>query len=439
MADLRRIRLDRDGLITQDGRGQMRRYGLAVPGVEAVKRDPNGVLPVIGAELGWPPEFFSGGGMAVALEVADDATECLSRPLRIYYGIEPHCNLYCVGCGPRDFRHARTPVSPGFEDFLLQEMARAGTFQVQLTGGEIALRGPDLFRTLDATRSLGLAVILATNGEWSHLDHPDDFAEELARYENIIQTNISIDGSLELHERIRGAGTYAKTLQTLERLARAGLHPRITSTIFKSTCNRKELEHLVELALRYKAALQVIPVRLTGRASGHRDVMPTREGLFEYTRHASQLRSQTGVALSFNLDIFEGSRQIPIFDLHRPPSCGAPLWGVHVTHTGEVYPCGFVQAANGNGALLAGKVSERNGLLEIWLDSEVLQRVRSAGKSAACQACEDYGRGCWGGCWVAAWVETGELNGLDPYCIKHPGGAPLGSRQQHKAEPFAII
>ncbi len=439
MVDLRRIRLDRDGLITQDGRGQMRRYGLGTPEVAAIKGDPDGVLPVLGARLRWPVEFFSAGKMAVALEVVDEATACLSRPLRIYYGIEPHCNLYCVGCGPRDFKHARVPVSQDFEGFLLQEIASAGAFQVQLTGGEIALRGPDLFHTLDATRSLGLAVILATNGEWSHLDHPDDFAEELARYENVIQTNISIDGTPESHERLRGAGTYAKTLLTLERLARAGLHPRITSTIFKSTCNRKELEHLIELALRYNAALQVIPVRLTGRASGHRDEMPTRDGLFEYTRHASQLRSQTGVVLSFNFDIFENSRQIPIFDLRSPPSCGAPLWGVHVTHTGEVYPCGFVQAAKGNGALLAGKVSERNGLLDIWLHSDTLQRLRSAGKSAACQACEDYGRGCWGGCWVAAWVETGELNGMDPYCIKHPGGPLLESRQQVTTELFAII
>jgi len=282
-------------------------------------------------------------------------------------------------------------------------------------------------------------VILATNGEWSHLDRPDTFAEELARYDNVIQTNISIDGTPESHERVRGAGTYAKTIETLERLSRTGLRPRITSTIFKSTCNLKELEHLVQLALRYKAALQVIPVRLTGRASGHRNEMPTREALFDYTRHASQLRSQTGVALSFNFDIFENSRQIPIFDLRHQPSCGAPLWGVHVTHTGEVYPCGFVQTAKGNGALLAGIVSERHRLLDIWMNIEVLERVRSAGKSDTCQNCEDYGRGCWGGCWVAAWVETGELNGMDPYCIRQPGGPLPESRQRPATELFTIV
>lgn len=45
-------------------------------------------------------------------------------------------------------------------------MADAGAFQVQLTGGEIGLRGPGLVRTVETAANLGLAVILATNGYW---------------------------------------------------------------------------------------------------------------------------------------------------------------------------------------------------------------------------------------------------------------------------------
>jgi radical SAM protein with 4Fe4S-binding SPASM domain len=421
--DLSRIRLDQDGFITQDALGRMQRFPLSRFEVDSIKAAPDRALQILTHRFGWAGASIN-PKLGVRFDVGDDAVGCLSRPLRIYYGIEPHCNLACAGCGPRDFKHRFISISSDFEDFLLQEIANAGAFQVQLTGGEIALRGFQIFDVLDKTRRLGLAVILATNGVWSHLLQPEQFVEKLSQYDNIIQTNISIDGTPESHERIRGVGTYGETVATLERLARSGLRPRITSTIFRFTCNRKELEHLVGLATKYGAALQVIPVRLTGRASGHSEQMPSKEQLLEYTHYASELRKQSGVQLSFNFDIFEGARSVPIFDVRNPVSCGAPLWGVHLTHTGEVYPCGFAQTAKGNACLIAGRVTTPGSLLNIWLHSDVLRQIRSAGKSATCNACEHYGRGCWGGCWVAAWVETGETRGMDPYCIKFAGLGP---------------
>jgi radical SAM protein with 4Fe4S-binding SPASM domain len=418
MTNIKRIRLDADGLVTQDQQGRMQRFVLSPTEIESVKRDPHSCLLALSNRLAWSAEFFSDGRLNARFEVVEERADCLSRPLRIYYGIEPRCNLQCTGCGPRDLRSVSIPATAEFESFLLKEIARAGAFQVQLTGGEIMVRGHRLLETLDEIQALGLAVILATNGVWRCIDRPDEFLRRLAKYDNIIQTNISIDGSPEPHDRIRGRGTYAEAVATLARLSEHGLNPRINTTIFRSTCNSFELDHLVGLAEQYHAKLQLIPIRLAGRASGHQQDMPSRDSLREYTERASKLRAATGVPISFNFDIFNGGVHVPKFDLHRPISCGAPLWGVHLTHRGEVYACGFAQAVNDNNQFMAGKVETEGGLLDIWLHSDVLRRIRGAGKSAQCRACEDYGRGCWGGCWVAAWLESGSTDGMDPYCFR---------------------
>ncbi len=189
------------------------------------------------------------------------------------------------------------------------------------------------------------------------------------------------------------------------------------SITFKSSCNKESLEHLVNLAQKYSASFQPIPLRLTGRASNLIKEVPTKEQLGEYTKYATKLRNETGVPISFNFDIFGEHSQVPIYDIYRPVSCPAGLWGMHITHTGEVYPCGFSIEIE-NKRFLAGIVSEHNHLSDIWLKSEVFKEIRQVGKSEQCNSCSDYGRGCWGGCWVDSYISSGKLNGLDPHCLK---------------------
>jgi len=418
MVNLKRIRLDPDGLIIQDQKGRMKRISLGRQEINAVKSRYESGLKILSKRYKELKYFFRKGILDAKVDIVDEEADCLNRPLRIYYGIEPRCNLSCGFCGPRDLHDSFLPAPEEKEDFLLREVSNSGAFQIQLTGGEIGIRGFDLLRLLQKTRKLGLGVILSTNGVWRCLGKKEKLMKEMARCGNIIQTKISIEGTPGFHESVRGKGTYKEAVDTLAKLTKHGLNPRISTTIFRSSCNKKELEHLVSLAQKYSAGFQPIPLRSIGRASDLKEEIPPKESLIEYTRHATELRKKTGVPVTFNFDIFEEGRQVPIYDLHRPVSCGAPLWGVHITHNGEVYPCGFAQEVNKGKTFLAGVVTTKNSLQDIWLHSEVLRNVRYAGKSDKCNLCEDYSKGCWGGCWVVAWLKTGKINGIDPYCLR---------------------
>jgi radical SAM protein with 4Fe4S-binding SPASM domain len=340
--------------------------------------------------------------------------DCLSGPLRCYLGIEPGCNLRCIYCGPRDFHSLPQPAPAEFERLLIREIANSGAFQVQLTGGEICLRGWRLIETFDEIAALNLSILISTNGVWDHIKNPEAFARELAKYP-IVQMKVSIEGNEELHDRMRGQGTYQKAVHTLYLLADHGLPVRINTTVFKSSCNETQLRHLVKLAKETGAALQAIPIRLAGRASDLIEEMPSAPQLAAYTQLATQFRQELGIRMTFNFDIYDGTGQIPILDPARPVSCAAGLWGLHITHTGEVYPCGFA-IEMGNERFLAGKLSTETSLQYVWRESDVFRDWRLAGKPAQCQQCEHYRHGCWGGCCVSAWAATGQLAGMDPYC-----------------------
>jgi radical SAM protein with 4Fe4S-binding SPASM domain len=301
--------------------------------------------------------------------------------------------------------------------YLLDQIAAAGTFQVQLTGGEIGIRGLDLIPILEKTAELGLAVLFSTNGVWNCIDKKDEFLTELARFNNIIQSKISIEGTPEFHDSVRGEGTYAAAVETLAKLSQAGLNPRISTTIFAESCNSRQLRHLTSLAKTYRAGFQPIPMRPVGRAKSLTLRPPTTEQLAEYTKELTEVRAAERQPISFNFDIIHPTHNVPVFDVHHSASCGASLWGVHITHRGEVYPCGFAQEINSGVTFLSGQVTQEVSLLDIWLNSQPLASVRDAGKSEKCQTCGHYGQGCWGGCWVMGWHATGAVNGMDGYCF----------------------
>lgn len=393
--NLNRIRIDSQGLIIQDKKGSLSRIGLSEKEISGAMQAPEREIRNLAEkhEL-LKPLFRSDGSFDARIDVIPDNTDFLSRPLRIYYGIEPRCNLKCTFCGPRDFHEGVKPVNKEFEDFLLHEFFDIGVFQIQLTGGEIGLRGYDLLNTVEKTKELGFGIILSTNGMWKHIENKERFIEKLSRYDNIIQIKVSIEGPPEYHEAKRRGGSFNETIDTLEKLVKYQLNPRINATIFKSSCNRQHLTYLAELAKRYGVGLMTVPLRVFGKASDQVAELPPRDLLRDYTIYATELRGSMGVNISFNFDIIDGKNKIPIFDLRRAPSCGAPLMGPHITHTGETYPCGFLQEVPN---FMMGKVERKGDLLDIWQNSKILNYIRDAGKSKECQSCNLYGKQCWGG------------------------------------------
>jgi sulfatase maturation enzyme AslB (radical SAM superfamily) len=121
------------------------------------------------------------------------------------YHITLKCNLSCQHCyassspNVEDARELSTLESSRF----IRNFANSSGLFIDFTGGEALLR-EDIYDQLSLARSLGLRVSLLSNGK---LITPKT-TERLKS--SVHEVTISIDGSKDTHDKIRGEGAYDK-------------------------------------------------------------------------------------------------------------------------------------------------------------------------------------------------------------------------------------
>jgi len=87
---------------------------------------------------------------------------------------------------------------------------------------------------------------------------------------------------------------------------------------------------------------------------------------------------------------------------------------VFISHTGEVYPSGFLPVSGGN--------VRRESLVEIYRSSPLFRALRDRDLlKGKCGMCE-YKNVC-GGSRARAYAVTGDYMESDPYCVYVPKGA----------------
>jgi AdoMet-dependent heme synthase len=90
-----------------------------------------------------------------------------------------------------------------------------------------------------------------------------------------------------------------------------------------------------------------------------------------------------------------------------------------VSHTGEVFPCGYLPVSAGN--------VTRRPMREIWETAEVFEKLRDVDQlEGKCGLCE-FKRVCMG-CRARAFYASGDYMEEEPYCIYEP------VRTRHQAE-----
>jgi len=179
----------------------------------------------------------------------------------LFLHITNRCNLSCLHCytskpGQTFTEHLPSPMISR----MIDELAHHGGTSVTLSGGEPLLH-PEIKGILRHTAS-SLGIRLLTNGtlidrEWA------EFFSDMGIY-----VQISIDGPCdEVHDRIRGQGSFRKTIDGLEHLQGAGLGDRINFSTTVMNQNLDDLIKIISLAQRLGVPLvRFLPLRRKGSA-----------------------------------------------------------------------------------------------------------------------------------------------------------------------------
>jgi radical SAM protein with 4Fe4S-binding SPASM domain len=340
-----------------------------------------------------------------------------SRYVYAVWELTLQCNLGCVHCGSRAAKPRADELSTAEALDLVRQMHEAGITEVTLIGGEAFLR-PDWLTIVKAIRDAGMSCTLTTGGYGISAATAAGM-----RAAGLQQVSVSIDGTRETHDRLRGKpGAWTSCFATLRHLQQAGIPiscnsqinrlsapelPLIYQDILAAGCRAWQLALTVpmgraadrpEILLQPSELLDLFPLlnELAGWARRDGLLFYPGNNIGYYGPYERRLRSMQGSGA-----IWEG--------------CQAGMNTIGIEANGAIKGCPSLPTST----YVGGNIRD-TPLREILSTAPLTLNEQQGTPAAAshlwgfCRTC-DYAELCRGGCTWTAHVFFGQ-RGNNPYC-----------------------
>lgn len=318
--------------------------------------------------------------------------------LTLQWQITERCNQRCAHCYQEAPSAEEAPstrwagIVAQFKE-LLDSIEPGARGQVTVSGGEPLLHSDafDLLEALAAEKPR-LSFALLTNGSLI-----GGAAARWLRRLGPRYVQVSVEGSEETHDRVRGAGSYQLAVQAIERLVREGVNTLVSFTAHRA--NYREFPAVAELGGRLGVARvwadRLIPL---GRGAALEPLSREETREFFGLMHAARRRTPQ-VSMHRALQFLECGG--------APYRCSAGASLIALQPNGDVYPCRRLP-------LRAGNVFE-DSLAAVYRESPLLRGLREASAPSECAQCR-HAEGCRGGLRCLAHAVTGDATRADPGC-----------------------
>lgn len=346
------------------------------------------------------------------------------HPLLAIWEVTQACDLvcqHCRACATPQRNSEELDTAEGYR--LLEAIKEMGTPVVVLTGGDPAKR-PDLPELVAYGASIGLTMTVTPSGTPVMTD---ELVAELARA-GVARLAVSIDGpDAATHDAFRGVeGSFAESLRILRAARACGVPVQINTSV--GPHNSKALRAMADLAAELGVTLWAVFVVVpTGRAGASLlmradnverlleeladiaatapfDVKTTAAPHFR--RVMMQRRSPEG-ASGVLRDVDEAGI------VRGPRGITDGVGFVFISHTGEIFPSGFLPMSAGN--------VRRDDLAHVYREHPLFKSLRDADSlGGKCGRCA-FRRVC-GGSRARAWAMRGDVMAEDPLCAYVPRG-----------------
>ncbi len=349
------------------------------------------------------------------------------RPFLAIWEVTQACDLACVHCRA-SAQPNRHPMELTTEEGkgLIDQIAALQVPVFVLTGGD-PIKRPDLFELIGHARKVGVRVSLTPSAT------PLLTREIVLRLKaaGLARLAVSMDGaSAATHDAFRGmSGSFARTLDAVRWANEAGLPVQINTTF--SRRNIDEIEAIVALMESLKITLwSVFFLVPTGRGKLN-DLLSADEFEAVFARlhrlsktasfdiktteaqHYRRYLLQQHVAERRMGTATKAQEKLPDTIGRAPRGLNDGKGFVFVSHTGEVFPSGFLPASAGN--------IRSQPLAQIYRESPLFQALRNpALLEGKCGACE-FKQIC-GGSRARSYALTGNPFGEEPCCSYIPRG-----------------
>lgn len=355
----------------------------------------------------------SGGSIRTEpVRVRSELDQALRHPVHVVWELTLACNLRCSHCGSRAGRPRRDELTLAEIRAVIAALAALGTREISLIGGEAYLRR-DWLEIIAAVADAGIKCGLQTGGRALTREKI-----EAAVAAGLDSAGVSVDGTEEVHDRLRGVpGSFRQALTAISEFARAGIVPGVNTQINRMSAPVLEqtFDHIFASGARLWQVQLTVPA---GNAAEQPDlilqpwqipdVYDTLAMLFEKGRRAG-FRLFAGN----NVGYFGPHEHLWRTMTDEPAywdGCGAAETGMAIEADGAVKGCPSLHKGEYGG----GNVRDAP-LSEIW--AAMHNSVRPMVKRPAwgfCKSCY-YSSVCKSGCTWTAGALLG-VPGNNPLC-----------------------
>jgi len=341
------------------------------------------------------------------------------RPLLVIWEMTQACDLKCMHCraSAQPHRHA-LELSTAEAFNLVDQVANMRVPMFVLTGGD-PLKRPDLQAIVQYARHRSVKTSL-TPSATPLLTREAVFQ---LKESGLMRLALSLDGSTaQLHDGFRGVdGSWKRTLDAIGWSHEAKLPVQVGTTVTRH--NLHDLDNLVELLSLVKVVLwSVFFLVPTGRGQISDLLSPEEhEAVFAKLYAASKrvrFHIKTTEGQHYRRYVLQQRAQaaqsgIPIADLiaRAPSGVNDGKGFVFISHTGEVYPSGFLPISAGN--------IRRDPLADIYRTCPLFLSLRDLSQlKGKCGRCEF--QDVCGGSRARAFALTGDPLAEEPCCSYIP-------------------
>lgn len=160
-------------------------------------------------------------------------------PLFIAWAITYRCNKKCLYC--RYWQKQTIEFSTEEVIDCILKLKLLGTWGISFTGGEPLLRA-DLPEIIHAAVKNGIFVKIDTNGSL--------IPARIKEIKNINMVSLSFDGPQEVHDKIRGEGSFDEVMIAIDALKTHNIKMRLITVLSRE--NYKELDYILGISKKYK-------------------------------------------------------------------------------------------------------------------------------------------------------------------------------------------
>lgn len=186
-------------------------------------------------------------------------------PLAAVLYLTYKCNQKCPFC--EFWRWEEQEMTTSEIVTLIDQLKTAGTQRLGLMGGEATLR-EDIGEIINYSKKKGLITTLCSNGKMA--------GEKIVELKNLDILILSLDGPQEIHDKLRGKGSYEAVIKVLEKAKAQRIKVWLTTLLVKENVNC--LEHTIRLAQYYGLHCSFQPaIRYSGSAKNLERFILTRE------------------------------------------------------------------------------------------------------------------------------------------------------------------